>query len=210
MANINNAISIATEFDKKWEGFENDLGNGYVEAYWDKEGGLWTIGWGSTFYKNGNPINQGDRITYDAANDLYNWELSQKESAIRPYVTNLNKLSDNQYAALISLAYNWGEGRVENSQVLKLINAGASIDQITSQWKSTGVTAQGNYVQGLANRRIDEAMLFAGNYNAVYSYILRNTTFLNSTMLYVLLGAGVAASVILYFVFKKSAKGGAK
>lgn len=202
MANIQNAINIATEFDKKWEGFDTDLGNGYVQAYWDKEGGLWTIGWGSTFYKNGNPIKQGDTLSYDDANDLYHWEIQQQESAIRNSV-NLNNLNDNQYAALISLAYNWGEGNVKKSQVLTLINSGASQDDIVSQWKKTGVTAQGNYVQGLANRRIDESMLYAGNYNAVYSYVLRNTTFLSPTMLYVILGAGVLATGVLYFVLRK-------
>lgn len=172
MANTENAIQIAREFVKNWEGYYTDLGNGTVKAYWDKEGEKWTIGWGSTYYQDGSPVKQNDVITRQEADDLLMWELREKEQAIR----NMIKVdvNDTQYAAMISLAYNCGQGNFGSSDLLKLINAKASTKDIVAQWKKTCVTAKGKYVQGLANRRIDESKLFEGSYNAVYSYYLRN------------------------------------
>lgn len=154
----NYAISVATGFIQSAENIATVLPDGTIQAYWDSIGQVWTIGWGNTYYQDGSAVSQGDIITRQQADDLLAYVVAQKEGAIRPYVTA--DLNPNQYAALISLAYNCGQGNVINSQLLTLINSGASQDDITSQFEQTCVTSKGVPVSGLYNRRVSEVNLF--------------------------------------------------
>ena len=68
-----------------------------------------TIGWGSTFYKNGSKIRLGDKITQAQADELYEFICHQRfwkvqESRI-PYWDEMN---NKQRAAICSFAYNLG------------------------------------------------------------------------------------------------------
>jgi GH24 family phage-related lysozyme (muramidase) len=75
MANIENSIRIAIEFAKKWEGLASanpsslkylsntSTPNTIVHAYYDKLGGIWTIGWGSTYRIDCSKFIGGDTIT---------------------------------------------------------------------------------------------------------------------------------------------------
>lgn len=82
-----------------------------LKAYVDpRTGGLpITIGWGSTFYKDMSPIQLGDQITQDEADELYTfncyhrfWKVLEKKI---PYWQDM---STKQQAALCSFAYNMG------------------------------------------------------------------------------------------------------
>jgi lysozyme len=162
--NYEYAIQVATKFisSPQHEGYAKKLSDGSAQAYWDSKGKIWTIGYGNTYYKNGSPVKEGDIITHSQALDLLNYVVAQKEKAIRPYVKTDN-LNENQYATLIDLAYNCGEGLVKNSEVVKLINSGASSDKITDQLKKTCITAKGIYVQNLYDRRVDAVELYLSN-----------------------------------------------
>jgi lysozyme len=199
MADITNSIKIATEFVKKWEGYMKKLPNGDCQAYWDSLGKVWTIGWGSTYYKDGSRIKEGDTLTLQQASDLLNYELSSKESEIRKFI-NYQNLTDNQYAALISIAFNAGAGGLKSSKITSAVNGGQDVSSVSKIISDSIVTAKGVFVQGLKNRRIDEAKLYDGSYNALYSYYLRNKS--NVT----LVGVGVlllALSSYLYIKIKK-------
>lgn len=43
-----------------------------LTAYWDDYGKVWTIGYGSTFYEDGSPVKEGDKITKKRAEELLN------------------------------------------------------------------------------------------------------------------------------------------
>jgi lysozyme len=152
------AIKIATDFIAKEETLYKVLPDGRVQSYWDKYGKIWTIGWGNTYYEDGSSVKEGDIITKDRAKRLLDFVVRQKEAAIRPYIKVY--LNENQYAALLSLVYNCGEGNTRRSELLDLINSGADPATIADQYDETCITAKGVYVAGLYNRRMREIKLF--------------------------------------------------
>lgn len=163
------AIQIATNFIADEEKLHKKLPDGRVQAYWDSAGKIWTIGWGNTYYENGSPVQEGDIITREQAKRLLDVIVRQKEAAMRPLIKV--RLNENQYAALLSLVYNCGEGNFSRSELLKLINAGADPAIIADKYDETCVTAKGEYMVGLYNRRVREVKLF---FSAVRKTIMDN------------------------------------
>ena len=66
----------------------------------------------------------------------------------------------NQFAALVSLAYNIGSGALRKSTLIKKLNAGnyAGAALEFSRWNRAG----GKVLLGLTNRRAEEAAMFGG------------------------------------------------
>lgn len=163
------AIQIATDFIAKEESLYKVLPDGRVTSYWDKAGKIWTIGWGNTYYEDGSAVKEGDIITKERAKRLLDFIVRQKEAAMRPYVKV--SLNENQYAALLSLVYNCGEGNFSRSELLKLINAGADPQTIADKYDETCITAKGTFIQNLYDRRTREIKLF---FSSVRKTILDN------------------------------------
>lgn len=146
---------------KKWESYQTALPNGDCMAYLDTVAnrgswspgydGLWTIGWGST----GPYITKGTVWTRLRAEAALRDEVNEKAAEIEAYLTNKN-LNDNQFGALVSLAYNVGTAGIHGILTLvnegKLAQAGAAFPEYDH---SDGVV-----IQGLLNRRLDEQELF--------------------------------------------------
>jgi lysozyme len=68
-------------------------------------------------------------------------------------------LNDNQWSALTSLVYNIGFGAFKRSTLLRLLNAGATKEEVAKQflrWNKAG----GKEIKGLTNRRQAEFNLF--------------------------------------------------
>lgn len=129
---------------KQWEGLR-------LAAYRDV-GGVWTIGWGHTA-----TAREGMTISEAEAERLLRADLRQFEAAVDRLVTV--PLSDNQFAALVSFAFNVGVGAFGGSTLLRRLNAGEydAVPAELARWnKVKGVT-----VAGLANRRAAEAGLWA-------------------------------------------------
>jgi lysozyme len=67
-------------------------------------------------------------------------------------------LNDNQYAAIVSFAFNLGVGNLKQSTLLKKLNAGdfAGAANEFAKWNKAG----GKVLAGLTRRRAAEAELF--------------------------------------------------
>ena len=118
--------------------------------------GVWTIGWGTTVYPNGKKVKKGDKITLEQAKQYKAYDLSRFEKAVNDAVKV--PLNQNQFNALVSLAYNIGEKAFTGSTLVKRLNDGnhkAAADQFLV-W----VNAKGKRMQGLVNRRNKEREVF--------------------------------------------------
>lgn len=126
-----------------------------LTAYDDGTGVL-TVGWGHTGSVNGKPVALGMTITQTTADDLLATDLEKFEEGVNKKVSH--DLTPNQFAALVSFAYNEGLGALEGSTLLRLLNAGdtqAAADQF-GDW----TTADGQVLEGLVRRRAAERALF--------------------------------------------------
>ena len=129
---------------------------GFVASAYLCPANVWTIGIGTTVYPNGTKVKKGDKCTQEQAleylqHDLKSFEKTVSESVKVP-------LSQNQFDALVSLAYNIGSGAFKNSTLLKKLNAkdyAGAADQFLV-WNKGG----GKVLKGLVRRRDAERALF--------------------------------------------------
>ena len=118
--------------------------------------GVWTIGFGTTVYPNGIKVKKGDTCTEAQAKAFMAHDLKKFEAAVNNAVTV--PLSQNQFDALVSLAYNIGTNAFSGSTLVKKLNSNdfrGAADQ-SDVW----VNAGGKRMQGLVNRRAKEKALF--------------------------------------------------
>ena len=126
-----------------------------LKAY-DDGVGIWTIGFGTTIYPNGIKVKKGDTCTEAQAKAYMAHDLKKFESAVNNAVTV--PINQNQFDALVSLAYNIGTGALKESTLLKKLNE-ADYKGAAAQfnvWNKGG----GKVIQGLVNRRAVERKLF--------------------------------------------------
>lgn len=119
---------------------------------------VWTIGYGNTFYENGTKVRKGDKITRERANELFN-NIVENNFAKPLKAMIKTKISNNQFSALVSFAYNVGIGNIRRSTLLKLVNANPKNPAIRAQfmrWNRGG----GRVLIGLTRRREAEANLY--------------------------------------------------
>jgi len=113
--------------------------------------GVWTIGYGHT-----GGVQPDWVITQEVAERFLREDLFHAERSVGAYACI--KLNDNQFAALVSFAFNVGVKNFESSQLLKLLNRGW-YDQVPAQlmrWTKV----HGVEMQGLVRRRAAEAGLW--------------------------------------------------
>ena len=125
-------------------------------AAYDDGVGVWTIGFGTTVYPNGIKVKKGDTCTEVQAKAYMAHDLKKFEVAVNNAVTV--PLNQNQFDALVSLAYNIGTGAFSGSTLVKRLNANdyrGAADQF-DVW----VNAGGKRMQGLVKRRAKEKALF--------------------------------------------------
>ena len=117
-----------------------------------------TIGWGNTYYPDGKKVTMNDKpIDELKANEILEY-IANKDFA--SFVSKVVKvpLNQNQFDALVSFAYNVGNGSLQNSTLLKKLNSGdyqgASNEFL--RWNKSG----GKVLSGLTKRREKERALF--------------------------------------------------
>jgi lysozyme len=121
-----------------------------LNAYRDAVG-VWTIGYGHTA-----GVRAGQAITAAQAEDYLRSDVRRFENAVNAAVKV--PLNDNQFAALVSFTYNLGEGALQRSTLLRLLNSGdyAGAAREFDKW----VNAGGQRLAGLVRRRDAEQALF--------------------------------------------------
>lgn len=145
-------------FIQKWEGFSPKL--------YDDAAGYCTFGYGHLVAKDKCDNLQPDQkkpyegLTEEEAktkaSQLLASDLVPAEKAVNDHVTV--DLTQNQFDALVSFAYNVGVGNFKSSTLLDKVNA-QEFDKVPGEFKKW-VKAGGKRVQGLVNRRQEEADLF--------------------------------------------------
>ncbi len=135
--------AIASDFVKQFEGRE-------LKAY-QCSAGKWTIGYGHV-----KGVKEGDEISASEAEQL----LVEDLTAI---ADDLNRLvnvpvSEGQYIALLSLAFNVGASAIKKSTLLFHLNHGRYEDAAAEfdKW----IYAGGKLSEGLKRRRAAERSLF--------------------------------------------------
>lgn len=143
-------------------------GDGRFRAYPDPAKGwkIPTIGWGTIEYENGRRVAKGDVITAERAEQLLQWEVYSKADEVKSLLKV--PVSDNEFGALVSFAYNIGadidddkiaEGLGDSTLLAKLNRGdreGAAREFV--KWNR----GDGRVMDGLTRRRMSEARLFRG------------------------------------------------
>ena len=139
---------------KAFEGLE-------LEAYVDAVGVV-TIGWGTTLYNDGRPVQEGDRVTPHQAEQLL------RDQVLRDYAPGVFKalplartFSPRQQAALVSFTYNVGVEALNESTLRKRLLSGEDPELVIRQelprWRFGD---EGQVLAGLERRRAAEINLF--------------------------------------------------
>lgn len=123
---------------------------------------VFTIGYGTIQYPpdylRGKRVELSDpEITEQQALAFLKYEITEKSKAVD--ILLRDDLAPNQFGALISFAYNLGDGALKGSTLRAKVNgnpADASIRDEFMKW----VHSNGHIVQGLINRRQAEADLY--------------------------------------------------
>jgi lysozyme len=117
-----------------------------------------TIGYGNTYYADGKRVTMQDKpITKEQAYELLKIIADKFARQVDAVVTAT--VTQNQFNALVSFAYNIGMGNFRKSTLLRMVNLSphnASIRAQFMRWNKAG----GVELRGLTNRRIDEANLY--------------------------------------------------
>ena len=113
--------------------------------------GVWTIGYGHTA-----GVKPGDEITQEQADEWFSEEAEQFSNKVQVLV--MVEINQNQFDALVSLAYNIGVGALSRSTLLRKLNEGdyqGAAEQF-DVWNRGG----GKVMLGLVRRREQERKLF--------------------------------------------------
>jgi len=121
-----------------------------LEAYRDAVG-VWTIGWGHIV-----GVKEGDVCTIEQAEAWFAQDAAPCEACINSLVTV--ELTQAQFDALCSFAFNLGCMALRNSTLLRLLNAGdfAGAAEQFGRWNHAG----GEVLAGLTERREQEMAMF--------------------------------------------------
>lgn len=145
-------LTVATALIRRCEGCR-------LEPYRDVRG-LWSIGFGNRFTVDGSAVTAR---TQPLA--MYQAVALLNDTLIAGTAPNLSRLikvplSDCQFGALVSLAYNVGTGALARSSIIACVNRGdmeEAADQF-DRWVYAGQTR----IRGLVSRRALERAVFLG------------------------------------------------
>lgn len=136
---------------KRFEGLE-------LRAYPDPGTGgkPWTIGIGTTIYPSGQAVKAGDVITEAQAEEYLRHDLARFEAAVNRLTGGV--VTQGQFDALVSFAYNVGEAALKESTLLRLHGEG-NYDAAAGQFARWNKAA-GKVLTGLTRRRAAEAQTY--------------------------------------------------
>lgn len=133
----------------------------FLTAYLDPVG-VWTIGYGNT----GPEATSGNTITEQRADELLRQDMADAEDAVSRHITVT--LSQKEFDALTSFAFNVGGGNLWRSTLRRKLNAGdrqGAADELL-RWNKGRVNGVLTELAGLTRRRKSEREFFlTGNLN---------------------------------------------
>ena len=141
---------------KSFEDCAEAIGGGQFRAYLCPAK-VWTIGWGSTRDFQGKPIKPGTVWTQDQCDRKKAEDMAAFEREVRDILGDA-PVTQGQFDALVSFAYNLGGPNLRNSTLMRLHKAGnyeAAAKQFP-RWNR----ANGKVLRGLTRRREAEAALY--------------------------------------------------
>ncbi len=146
----------AVSLVKTFEGFES-------AAYQDGVG-VWTIGYGTTVYPNGNGVQQGETVTESQALGYLAHDMEGTVRSLAANVPYWSSMSANQRSALISFGYNLGGGFYGSSGFNSISSAlrGHRWADVPSVLPLYSDPDDPNVHAGLLRRRIAEGDLWQG------------------------------------------------
>ena len=121
--------------------------------------GVPTIGYGATYYPDGKKVTLRDKpVTEADATAMLRSMLVQYENGVSRYVQV--PITQGQFDALVSFAYNLGLAALKSSTLLRLVNERNFVGAAAqfSRWNKAG----GKVLPGLTRRREAERKLFVG------------------------------------------------
>lgn len=140
-----------------------------LRAYQDGAG-VWTIGYGTTYYPNGSHVKEGDTCTGIEA-------ISYMRNALDHFVSHLNAtvpagLGQPKFDALYDFCYNAGQGAWDSSTLRKTVNgAEGEIAANFAAWDKMHVDGKLVESSGLLRRRKCEAYLYLNGVNHPTFYL---------------------------------------
>jgi lysozyme len=117
-----------------------------------------TIGFGNTYYPDGTKVKLTDAsITKEKAEELLKFLLVTYEKAVDSFCRD--DISQGNFDALTSFAYNLGNGNLQKSTLIKKVNANPKDVTIADEFLKWN-KANGSVLKGLTRRRQAEANLY--------------------------------------------------
>ena len=117
-----------------------------------------TIGYGTTHYKDRAVTMDDVCISHSTASYLLRTQVDDiYAKAVNHYVRV--PISQNEFDALVSFAYNEGVGSLKGSTLLKKLNQKATLKEVSEEFPRWN-RANGKVLEGLVYRRAEEAKLF--------------------------------------------------
>lgn len=130
-----------------------------LKAYPDAKG-IWTIGFGATFYENGRKVMKGDTITQERAESLLKAHLIRFEQIVLEKVKR--PLKQQEFDAAVSFCYNAGTsyktkgGTWKDYDLWKNITNNLPEKLMKEYWEGLAITSGGVKLNGLVRRRKSE------------------------------------------------------
>ena len=118
---------------------------------------VWTIGFGNTFYEDGTKVKEGDVITQERADELFDIIISDFVRMTDALVKS--DVTENNFSALVSFTFNVGTGNLRKSTLLKKVNANPKDPSIRAEFMKW-TRANNVVLKGLVRRREAEAKLY--------------------------------------------------
>lgn len=119
--------------------------------------GVWTIGYGNTFYEDGTKVKEGDVITQERADELFDIIINDFARMTDALVKS--DVTENNFSALVSFTFNVGTGNLKKSTLLKKVNANPKDPSIRAEFMKW-TRANNVVLKGLVRRREAEAKLY--------------------------------------------------
>ena len=178
---------------------------GFRDKPYRDAAGVWTVGFGHTSMAGPPDVVAGLEVTGEEAAQILARDVSVFASGVAKEL--VRPLTDGQFSALVSFAYNVGLANFRGSGVLKAVNAGdfEAVPRRLQLW----VKAGGRVLPGLVKRRAAEAALFMQQASAATGPVeiikgkpaQKSTTIWAAAMVAILAVTNHVAQIVGYSVF---------